>query len=265
MWNILNCCLPYIMPLSGKMDRAISFVTRVRKALFDGEEIIERSYKEDDLCDIFAYDDKTTDVFRWFKRSISLGLKDIKLIIPREDNDYGLKAFANMKDLYILVYLKDKCEVMSLNEQRKEDKWQYTFAFIDEIKPIYIYLENKTEKFETILFELWDYAFYSIDNKYWASIFLEALHILEDKIDITVEKYRRLNEKYFYLPEEFIRILIASDTADVFGGMGSWNDSPAYAAGESEEKYNEYQNLSLELSRLVDYHYMYSANECFKK
>ena len=62
-----------------------------------------------------------------------------------------------------------------------------------------------------------------------------------------MEKITYLYGRYFVeLPEINKRLFYVSDISDVFGAMGSWNDSlPCYAAEKGLE--SEYQNLSSEL------------------
>ena len=65
---------------------------------------------------------------------------------------------------------------------------------------------------------------------------------------------------FFELPETNKKLFYASDICDVFGAMGSWNDSPpCYAAEKGLE--NEYNNLSSELLTQIRLALLYSVNE----
>lgn len=61
------------------------------------------------------------------------------------------------------------------------------------------------------------------------------------------------------LTEEKKRIFFAA-SADVFGAMGSWNDSPSWAAYEKGLEY-EYNLLSEELLRQLKLAALYAVNE----
>lgn len=65
---------------------------------------------------------------------------------------------------------------------------------------------------------------------------------------------------FFELPEANKRLFYASNISDVFGGMGSWNDSPPCYAYEKGLE-NEYKNLSSELLTQIRLALLYSVNE----
>ncbi len=62
------------------------------------------------------------------------------------------------------------------------------------------------------------------------------------------------------IPQQNLQMFEAASVSDVFGAMGSWNDSPAYMAhkkGLSEE----YETLSSELLKNVRLAILYAINE----
>lgn len=62
------------------------------------------------------------------------------------------------------------------------------------------------------------------------------------------------------IPEENLHIFEAACTADVFGAMGSWNDSPLYMARKKGMD-KEYEYLSSELLKQVRLAALYAVNE----
>ena len=62
------------------------------------------------------------------------------------------------------------------------------------------------------------------------------------------------------LPEHNRRLFEAAGVADVFGGMGSWNDSPAGIAEEQGQK-ECYDKLSQELLQQIRSAVLYAVNE----
>lgn len=62
------------------------------------------------------------------------------------------------------------------------------------------------------------------------------------------------------VPEENLRIFEAASTADVFGAMGSWNDSPPYMAHEIGLD-KEYEFLSNKLLKQIRLATLYAINE----
>ena len=62
------------------------------------------------------------------------------------------------------------------------------------------------------------------------------------------------------LPSQNLKIFTAANRADVFGAMGSWNDSPPYMAHEKGLD-KEYETLSSELLKNIRLAILYSVNE----
>jgi hypothetical protein len=62
------------------------------------------------------------------------------------------------------------------------------------------------------------------------------------------------------IPEDNLHIFEAASTADVFGAMGSWNDSPPYMAHEKGMD-KEYELLSSELLKQVRLATLFTINE----
>ena len=62
------------------------------------------------------------------------------------------------------------------------------------------------------------------------------------------------------LPEAKMKLYFAADISDVFGAMGSWNDSPAAKAAEMGIS-DEYEMVSKELIAHNRLALMYAINE----
>ena len=98
-----------------------------------------------------------------------------------------------------------------------------------------------------------------IDFQNFGNIFRKAISILNG------EKIENI-QKTFYgiyfseLPKINKLLFYASDISDVFGGMGSWNDSPPYYAHEKGLE-SEYDSLTEELLTQIRLALLYSVNE----
>ncbi|MCQ4823035.1 hypothetical protein, partial [Eubacterium callanderi] len=62
------------------------------------------------------------------------------------------------------------------------------------------------------------------------------------------------------LPNDHLRVFEAASRADVFGAMGSLNDSPPWAAHEKGLE-QEYETLSAELLKQIRFGLLYAINE----
>lgn len=99
--------------------------------------------------------------------------------------------------------------------------------------------------------------YHKIDCNGFAGVFQRALDILGGSSNyIDTEYHLPLPE----IPEENLYLFEAASTADVFGAMGSWNDSPRYMAHEKGMD-KEYEFLSDELLKQVRLAALYAVNE----
>ena len=252
------------MPISGEVRRGLLLVTKLRKAILNKESSIELPLDPSRAPDSFVYDDKKLSIDEWFNRLLSLGLKDAKLFIPKVEEGFELIGVDKFRKIGVIIFLKDKSELLEIKCDLSNDKWQYNFVFRGEVSLPDIRFENKVEEYKQVLIDIGNFAV-ELGCPGWKNDFMEAHDVLDGKIDIESGKHASLNEEFSYLSEELRRMIIASGIADVFGGMGSWNDSAAYLAGETPELMSEYNRLSHLLFYHVNHHFMFVANESYKK
>ena len=123
-------------------------------------------------------------------------------------------------------------------------------------KDVFSY-SNKIEEFKYVLIDIGSFA-EKIGFPYFSDVFHKAYEGLHDFAKI--DEYNVPE----HIPNELKGIYYAVETADVFGAMGSWNDSPpCYAHEMGLDK--EYNSLSDRLLQQIRYHLMYVTNECWKK
>ena len=117
------------------------------------------------------------------------------------------------------------------------------------------YLCRHSFKNRNILIKIRDFS-NEIGVKNFANIFNYAFELLDKK------KYIMNKEKFplNFLPDKNARLYVSSMTANVFGGMGSWNDGVPYCAYEKGLT-DEYDKLSKELSEQIELATMYALNE----
>lgn len=209
---------------------------------------------------IFLKKAKTADsISDWFEICRKQGLEDIKYLVPTSVTDRYILGFSNTSQNSMVCFWKDGSVTYFMSRwefDRDREGWDVTYEEHEwkdapAGKPSF---ENRTEEFKQVLLAIEDLA-KRIEFDSFAMVFHKAYESLCGNYD---------EENTFLpanLPEEFRGIYLAVMKADVFGAMGSWNDSPPYYAHEKglDKEYNE---LSDQLLEQLRYNLMYIVNEC---
>ena len=130
--------------------------------------------------------------------------------------------------------------------------------YTEELKLVYYmddppHFDDNTDELREVLIEISDLA-ERIDCGAFAHIFDKARDIL-DGGELPENKLPMPK-----IPEKYLPIFYAADRADVFGAMGSWNDSPPYMAHEKGLD-KEYDELSARLLKNIRLAVLYAINE----
>ena len=194
---------------------------------------------------------------KWYEYLTKKGLRDIKLITATDSSDIRMLGFANSLRGGIVCRFKNG-EVTEFYPSWAFDKekrvWNilYTEGSIPD-SPELPHFDDNTDEFREVLIEIADLA-ERIDCKEFARIFDKARDIL-DGGELPENKLPMPK-----LPERYLSIFCAADRADVFGAMGSWNDSPPYMAHEKGLD-KEYDELSARLLKNIRLAVLYAVNE----
>ena len=183
---------------------------------------------------IFLKKAKTADsISDWFEICRKQGLEDIKYLVPTSVTDLYILGFSNTSQNSMVCFWKDGSVTYFMSRwefDRDREGWDVTYEEHEwkdapAGKPSF---ENRTEEFKQVLLAIEDLA-KRIEFDSFAMVFHKAY--------------------------------LAVMKADVFGAMGSWNDSPPYYAHEKglDKEYNE---LSDQLLEQLRYNLMYIVNEC---
>lgn len=253
--------------MNGELFQLCKIVIGAKKALRESTEIIfeptkyEGSISFDLIPQKFLLRKKkytVKGVDEWFKACKDKGVTDIKLLAPTNVKNPDLLGFANSSQSCILCFFGKSVTYFTpqWSFDSAEKKWNilYTERLWEEPpkeKPSY---RDNTVPFKLILGQIGDLA-RKIDCGYFADIFQKAYDVLEGQ-----EELEDLEYPYILFPKENVRLFKAAEISDVFGAMGSWNDSPPYMAKEkSLEK--EYGVFSAELLKQMRTAVLYSVNE----
>lgn len=202
---------------------------------------------------------KAGNIQLWYDSCLKRGLHDIKLIIPVKVNDRNILGFSNTTQSSLLCFFKKgfTCFTPQWEFESSQNLWNilYTEQEWNGPNPNEIHFKNNTEEFKIVLSKIKELA-HKIDCDYFADIFQKSLNILLDQNNNITENDTPLLE----IPDENLRIFKSANTADVFGAMGSWNDSPPYMAHKKRLD-AEYELLSTELLKQIRYAILYAINE----
>ena len=200
----------------------------------------------------------------WFQYCIQNGVYDVKLLIPLQVQDRSLLGFVNASGACMLTFHRHGLvtywqaawefdrSLHKWNVEYHEQEWQNPPSQPPRF-------ENNKETFMDILLRIGEFAD-RIEFRNFGDIFRNAHDILSGKSEIPAQYLENVQNGFSYMPEEKKRMFIAASTADVFGAMGSWNDSPPYYAHEKGLD-DEYESLSDELRRQLCLAILYAVNE----
>ncbi len=256
--------------MNGEIQQAANIVISARKALFENKRMdfspskYILSIRFVFARKLFFYKSVQVDsVGEWFDICLKRGLRDIKFVIPTNRENKHLLGFSNTSQSHILCYWKGGkiscfCPLWEFDNEHHGWRIVYTERFIKS-QPVFKNLSFKgdTEEFKQTLLDIQKFAT-DIDQPYFSDVFHTAYEALCNCQKI---EYENIPEQ---LPDEFKNIYYAVDKADVFGAMGSWNDSPPCIA-QNKGLYKEYNQLSDRLLIQLRYYLMYVSNECWNR
>ena len=247
--------------MNGEIAQICNIVLATKNALKKRNGIKYRpAYYEKETEFIFLDNQKykAKNVEEWFEYCINRGLQNIKFLIPTSVKDRNFLGFVNTSQASLVCFFENNLVTYFIPKwEYKSNAWYITYTehkwenspkkkpkFFDNIKD-----------FKDVLSKIAAFAD-KIDFQNFANIFTKALDMLNGK-NIENNYYK----KYFsLLPEINARLFCSAGISDVFGGMGSWNDSPPYYACEKGLE-NNYKNLSNELLTQIRLALLYSVNE----
>ena len=246
--------------MNGEIAQICDIVITAKNALKTKNKIayIPNKY-ENKIEFLFTENYKAKNVNEWYDYCTEKRLENIKLLMPLSVKDPNLLGFVNTSQAGLVCFFKNNLITYFIpNWQHKNNGWnityiEYKWENSPKEKPKFY---DNTEDFKDVLSKIAAFAD-KIDFQNFANIFTKALDMLNGK-NIENNYYK----KYFsLLPEINARLFCSAGISDVFGGMGSWNDSPPYYAYEKGLE-NDYKNLSSELLTQIRLALLYSVNEC---
>ena len=251
--------------MNGEVFNTCIIVASIKQALRSN---LELDYKGEKYIKSLVFDyilegDPETreqaSINEWFKHALKLGLSDVRyatnLSVTSEER--SLQGFSNVSYKSILCIYKDKMSYLVPHWSFEEDKkgWDIVYKeFSLNGTPEIQKFSDNTLEFKDILTRTSKFAD-EIECENFGDCFRKGLKALNEpeKIEQNV-----LNAPL--MPKLNLALFTAASAADVFGGMGSWNDDAAGLA-QHKRRGKEYDELSSELFTQMRKATLFAINE----
>ena len=251
--------------MNGEVFNACIIVASIKQALRSN---LELSYKGEKyikslVFDYILEDDpekrEQANINEWFKHAKKLGLSDVRFAtnLAVSSDERSLQGFSNVSHKSILCIYKDKMSYFVPHWSFEEDKkgWDIVYKeFILDGTPEIQKFSDNTLEFKDILTRTSKFAD-EIECENFGDCFRKGLKALNEPENI---EQNILNAPL--MPKLNLALFAAASLADVFGGMGSWNDDAAGMA-QYKKRGKEYEELSNELFVQMRKAILFAVNE----
>lgn len=246
--------------MNGEVGLICRLTAAARKAMKTGEfKFAKLPYENNIKFEFVTSDNVANTPEEWFAKVKEDGATNIFMILPYDMNRKRL-GFVNTSGATIFVKRASGKVTRFIGEWIPDNEkrvWNITMhEEIMENPPAEIpSFKNNTAPFATVLKNAEKFAEHIGFNNF-ASIFKMGADVLGGA-EMPEPKFK---ESLPELPEAKMKLYFAADISDVFGAMGSWNDSPAAKAAEMGIS-DEYEMVSKELIAHNRLALMYAINE----
>ncbi|WP_103581863.1 hypothetical protein [Campylobacter concisus] len=251
--------------MNGEVFNACIIVASIKQALRSN---LELNYKGEKYIKSLVFDYILEDeqekreqasINEWFKHALKLGLSDVRFAtnLAVSSKERSLQGFSNVGHKSILCIYKDKMSYFVPHWSFEEDKKGWDIAYkefsLNGTPEIQKFSDNTLE-FKNILTRIATFAD-EIECENFGDCFRKGLKALNEPENI---EQNVLNAPL--MPRLNLALFTAASAADVFGGMGSWNDDAAGLA-QHKKRGKEYDELSGELFTQMRKATLFAINE----
>ena len=251
--------------MNGEVFNSCIIVASIKQAI---KSNLELNYKSEKYIKSLVFDFVLGDepekreqasINEWFKHALKLGLSDVRyatnLSVTSEER--SLQGFSNVSYKSILCIYKDKMSYLVPHWSFEEDKKGWDIVYkefsLNGMPEIQKFSDNTLE-FKDLLIKIAKFAD-EIECENFGDCFREGLKALNEP-----EKIEQNILNAPLMPKLNLALFNAASAADVFGGMGSWNDDAAgWAKRKKRDK--EYDELSGELFTQMHKATLFAINE----
>ena len=246
--------------MNGEVFNSCIIVASIKQAL---KSNLELNYKSEKYIKSLVFDfilgDEPASINEWFKHALKLGLSDVRyatnLTVSSEER--SLQGFSNVSHKSILCIYKDNMSYLVPHWSFEEDKKGWDIVYkefsLDGTPEIQKFSDNTLE-FKDILTRISKFAD-EIECENFGDCFRKGLKALNEP-----EKIEQNILNAPLMPKLNLALFTAASAADVFGGMGSWNDDAAGWA-QHKKRAKEYDELSSELFTQMRKATLFAINE----
>ena len=251
--------------MNGEVFNACIIVASIKQALRSN---LELDYKGEKYIKSLVFDyiledeqekREQANINEWFKHAKKLGLSNVKFAtnLMVSSKERTLQGFSNASHKSILCIYKDKMSYFVPHWSFEEDKkgWDIVYReFSLNGTPEIQKFSDNTLEFKDILIRITKFAD-EIECENFGDCFRKGLKALNEPENI---EQNILNAPL--MPKLNLALFTAASAADVFGGMGSWNDDAAGLA-QHKRRGKEYDELSSELFTQMRKATLFAINE----
>ena len=251
--------------MNGEVFNSCIIVASIKQAL---KSNLELSYKGEKYIKSLVFDyilegeqekREQASISEWFKHAKKLGLSYVRFAtnLTISSKERSLQGFSNVSHKSILCIYKDKMSYFVPHWSFEEDKKGWNIVYkefsLDGTPEIQKFSDNTLE-FKDILTRTSKFAD-EIECENFGDCFRNGLKALNEPENI---EQNILNAPL--MPKLNLALFTAASAADVFGGMGSWNDDAAGLA-QHKRRAKEYDELSSELFTQMRKATLFAINE----
>jgi len=251
--------------MNGEVFNSCIIVASIKQAL---KSNLELNYKSEKYIKSLVFDYVLGDepekreqasINEWFKHALKLGLSDVKFAtnLALSSKERSLQGFSNVSYKSILCIYKDKMSYLVPHWSFEEDKKGWDIVYkefsLNGMPEIQKFSDNTLE-FKDLLTKIAKFAD-EIECENFGDCFRKGLKALNEP-----EKIEQNILNAPLMPKLNLALFTAVSAADVFGGMGSWNDDAAGWA-KRKKRGKEYDELSSELFTQMQKATLFAINE----
>ncbi len=251
--------------MNGEVGFACRLTVAARKALKGAEFSFSNAPYENRISFIFAAREKAgvtvPNPTLWYKKLEEYGVTEIFLVMPCTVPNRRNLGFVNTCGCTVFARFSDGTTSRFVPRwELDKAKKAWNVIVTEEImanapaeSPTF---KDNTLEFKAVLHEIKELA-EKLGFKQFADNFAKGFAVLDGGELPEIPMKELIPD----LEDNKLRLYLAADISDVFGAMGSWNDSPA-AVAHQMGVLQDYHKLSDNLLAQNRYALMYAVNYC---